>query len=222
LKIMTEAHVDFTSLGSKEYCCGYISFLVGEEKEFEKCIDKNLGFFKERGFKEIVTTCAGCFRTFKDLYPKHRTLDGIQVFHVVEYMDKLIQDGRLKLKDGDKKTKVAYHDPCDIGRHMNIYDPPRNVLRAIPSVELVEFPQNRNLARCCGSGGGMKAFDTDMSLEIAFKRIQQASTVGAEIVVSACPACKSNLNLAAARLRKEKKGRLKVMDITELVADALA
>jgi Fe-S oxidoreductase len=222
LKIMTEAHVDFTSLGSKEYCCGYISFLVGDEKEFEKCIDKNLGFFKEKGFKEIVTTCAGCYRTFKDLYPKYRTLDGIQVFHIVEYLEKLIQDNRLKLKDGAKKIKVAYHDPCDIGRHMNIYEPPRNVIRALPSVELVEFPQNRNLAKCCGSGGGMKAFDTDMSLEIAFKRIQQAGSIGAEVVVSACPACKSNLNLAAARLRKEKKTRLKVMDITELVADALA
>ena len=183
-------------------------------------MDKNLGFFKEKGFKEIVTTCAGCYRTFKDLYPKYRTAEGIPVYHIVEYLEKLIQDRRLTFKNGDKKTKVAYHDPCDIGRHINIYDPPRNVLKALPSVELVEFPLNRNLAKCCGSGGGMKAFDTDMSLEIAFETDQQAGNIGAEVVVSACPACKSNLNLAAARLRKEKKGRLKVMDITELVADA--
>jgi glycolate oxidase len=118
--------------------------------------------------------------------------------------------------------KVAYHDPCDIGRHMNIYDPPRKVIQAIPSVELIEFPQNRNLAKCCGGGGGLKAYDTEMSLDIAYKRVQQASSIGADTVVSACPACKSNLQLAAARLRKEKKGRIKVMDITELVADALA
>jgi glycolate oxidase len=222
LKIMKEAHVDFTSLGSKEHCCGYISYLVGEEKEFENSINKNIGFFKDRGFKEIVTTCAGCYRTFKDLYPKNRPLDGVQVFHIVEYLEKLIQDRRLTLKDGAKKTKVAYHDPCDIGRHMNVYDPPRNVIRAIPSVELVEFPQNRNLAKCCGGGGGLKAYDTEMSLEIAYKRIQQASSVGAEVVVSACPSCKSNLQVAAARLRKEKKARIKVMDITELVAEALA
>ena len=140
----------------------------------------------------------------------------------MEYLEKLIQDRRLNLKDGAKKTKVAYHDPCDIGRHMNVYDPPRNVIRALPSVELVEFPQNRNLAKCCGGGGGLKAYDTGMSLEIAYKRIQQASSVGAEVVVSACPSCKSNLQIASARLRKEKKGRIKVMDITELVAEALA
>jgi glycolate oxidase len=96
------------------------------------------------------------------------------------------------------------------------------VINALPSVELVEFPQNRNLAKCCGGGGGLKAYDTEMSLEIAYKRIQQASSIGAEMVVSACPSCKSNLQVAAARLRKEKKGRIKVMDITELVAEAIA
>jgi glycolate oxidase len=173
------------------------------------------------GLKEIVTTCAGCYRTFKDLYPKYRKLDNIRVYHIVEYFEKLIADRQITFKDRAKKVKVAYHDPCDIGRHMNIYDPPRNVIRAIPSVELVEFSQNRNLAKCCGGGGGLKAYDTDMSLEIAFKRIQQANSVGAEVVVSACPACKSNLQLGAARLRKEKKGRIKVMDVTELVAEAL-
>jgi len=89
-------------------------------------------------------------------------------------------------------------------------------------VELLEFPQNRNLAKCCGGGGGLKAYDTEMSSEIAYKRVQQAYSIGAEAIVSACPACKSNLQFAAARLRKEKKGRMKVMDITELVAEALA
>jgi glycolate oxidase subunit GlcD len=222
LNIMNKANLDYTTLGNKEYCCGYISFLVGDEKEFEACIDKNTSLFKQMGLKEIVTTCAGCYRTFKDLYPKHRKFDNIQVYHFVEYLEKLVTDHKIAFKDGGKKMKVAYHDPCDIGRHMNIYDPPRMVLSALPSVELVEFPLNKNLAKCCGGGGGLKAFDTEMSLEIAYKRIQQGQSVGAEIIVSACPACKSNLQLAASRLRKEKKGRMKVMDITELVSEALA
>jgi glycolate oxidase len=222
LNIMNKASIDYISLGSKEYCCGYISFLLGDEKEFESCINKNISLFKQMGFKEIVTTCAGCYRTFKDLYSKYMKLDNIQVYHIVEYLDKLITDHQITFKDGAKKVKVSYHDPCDIGRHMNIYEPPRNVIRALPSVELVEFPQNRNLAKCCGGGGGLKAYDTEMSLEIAYKRIQEANSVGAEVVVSACPACKSNLQVAAARLRKEKKGKIKVMDIAELVADAIA
>jgi glycolate oxidase len=222
LNIMNKANLDYTTLGNKEYCCGYISFLVGDEKEFETCINKNTSLFKQMGLKEIVTTCAGCYRTFKDLYPKYRKSENIQVYHFVEYLEKLVTDHKIAFKDGGKKMKVAYHDPCDIGRHMNIYDPPRMVLSALPSVELVEFPLNKNLAKCCGGGGGLKAFDTAMSLEIAYRRIQQGQSVGAEIIVSACPACKSNLQLAASRLRKEKKGRMKVMDITELVSEALA
>ena len=221
LKIMDKANIDYTTLGNKEYCCGYISYLVGDQKEFKSCIKNNIDHFKRMGLKEIVTTCAGCFRTFKDLYPKYNGPFNVQVYHAVEYLEKLITDGKLSFKNG-ASIKVAYHDPCDIGRHMNIYEPPRNVIKAIPSVELIEFPQNRNLAKCCGGGGGLKAYDTEMSLEIAYKRVQQASSIGADAIVSACPACKSNLQLATARLRKEKKGRIKVMDITELVAEALA
>ena len=221
LKIMDQAKIDYTALGNEEQCCGYISYLVGDQKVFERSIKNNIGQFKQMGLKEIVTTCAGCYRTFKDLYPKHNGFRSIEVYHTVEYLEKLIANGRLTFRSAPK-MKVAYHDPCDIGRHMNIYDPPRNVIRAIPSVELLEFPQNRNLAKCCGGGGGLKAYDTEMSSEIAYKRVQQAYSIGAEAIVSACPACKSNLQFAAARLRKEKKGRMKVMDITELVAEALA
>jgi glycolate oxidase len=221
LKIMNKAGIDYTTLGKEESCCGYVSYLVGDQKEFERCIEKNIYHFKKMGLKEIVTTCAGCYRTFKDLYPKQDGFSHIQIYHAVEYLEKLITDNRLTFKNG-ARMKVAYHDPCDIGRHMNIYDPPRNVIRAIPSVELIEFPQNRNLARCCGGGGGLKAYDNEMSSEIAYKRAQQASDIGADTIVSACPACKSNLQLAATRLRKEKKGRMKVLDIMELVAEALA
>jgi len=222
LEIMKKAHVNSTTLGIEESCCGYISYLVGDQNEFQRCIEKNVSLFKKMGLKEIVTTCAGCYRTFKNLYPKFGgEMGNIQVFHAIEYFDKLIRDGQITFKDGTR-MKIAYHDPCDLGRHMNVYDPPRNVIKAIKSVELVEFPLNRNLAKCCGGGGGIKAYDTEMSLEIGYKRIQQAVSAGADVVVSACPACKSNLQLAAARLRKEKKGRIKVMDITELVAEALA
>jgi glycolate oxidase len=222
LEIMKKANVNSTTLGIEESCCGYISYLVGDQNEFQRCIEKNVSLFKKMGLKEIVTTCAGCYRTFKNLYPKFGgEMGNIQVFHAIEYFDKLIRDGQITFKDGTR-MKIAYHDPCDLGRHMNVYDPPRNVIKAIKSVELVEFPLNRNLAKCCGGGGGIKAYDTEMSLEIGYKRIQQAVSAGADVVVSACPACKSNLQLAAARLRKEKKGRIKVMDITELVAEALS
>ena len=219
MKILDKAGITYTALGKDENCCGYISYLVGT-KEFKEVAQKNLEAFSKLQPKEIITTCAGCYKTFKELYPKHLSFT-TPVVHAIEYVDRLVQDGKIKFKDG-KSMKVAYHDPCDLGRHLNIFEPPRDLLMKIPGVTLVEFKNNRLLAKCCGGGGGLKAFNTDLSGEIAYQRALEALEVGADTVVSACPACKSNLQLAAARLRKEKKGRVKVMDITELVAEALA
>jgi glycolate oxidase subunit GlcD len=219
MKILDKAGVSYTALGKDENCCGYISYLVGAE-EFKEVASKNVDAFSKLKPKRILTTCAGCYKTFKELYPKVAPLNAA-VVHALEYINDLVDEGKLKFKNGDP-MKVAYHDPCDLGRHLNIFEPPRELLKKIPGVSLVEFKNNRLLAKCCGGGGGLKAFDTGLSGEIAYKRILEALAVGAEVVVSACPACKSNLQLAAARLRKEKKGRMKVMDITELVAEALA
>ena len=168
-----------------------------------------------------MTTCAGCYKTFKELYPKYVSLNGIKIVHAIEYIDQLVESGKVKFKDGTP-MKVAYHDPCDLGRHLNIFEPPRNLLKKVPGVTLIEFKNNRLLAKCCGGGGGLKAFNNELSGEIAYHRALEALEVGADTIVSACPACKSNLNLAAAKIRKEKKGRLKVLDLTELVAESIA
>jgi glycolate oxidase len=218
-KILNKAGVSYTALGKDETCCGYISYLVGTE-EFKEAAEKNVEAFKKLQPKQIVTTCAGCYKTLKELYPKHVSFN-TEVVNAIDYIDRLIQEKKIQLKNG-QPVKVAYHDPCDLGRHLNIFEPPRELIKKIPGVTLVEFKNNRLLAKCCGGGGGLKAFDTALSGEIAYKRILEALDVGAEMVVSACPSCKSNLQVAAARLRKEKKGRIKVMDITELVAEAMA
>lgn len=170
--------------------------------------------------KRLVTTCAGCYKTFKELYPKRSDLN-VEALHIVEYIEKLISEGKLKFQK-PYSVKVVYHDPCDLGRHMNIYEPPRKILQAIPGIELLEFKENRNLAKCCGGGGGFKAYNNELSGEIAYHRALEAIDLGAEIIVSACPSCKSSFQQASARLRKEKKGRLKVLDLTELVGEALA
>ncbi len=220
MKIMDTAGADYTALGKDENCCGYISYLVGT-KEFVDIAEKNKEAFAKVQPKQIVTTCAGCYKTFKELYPKHVPLNGVKIVHAIEYIDQLVESGKVKFKDGTP-MKVAYHDPCDLGRHLNIFEPPRNLLKKVPGVTLIEFKNNRLLAKCCGGGGGLKAFNNELSGEIAYHRALEALDVGADTIVSACPACKSNLNLAAAKIRKEKKGRLRVMDLSELVAESLA
>ncbi len=222
IQILEKAGVNYGALGDEESCCGYLAYLVGDMPTFRKAMN----MYGDRTAKykptQLVTTCAGCLKTFRDIYPHYGGGDGYTVLHLVELLEKLTQEGKLAFKQDAKPLKVAYHDPCDMGRHMGVYEPPRNVIKALPGVELLEFPLNRDKAKCCGGGGGMKGFDNEMAGEIGYKRLLSAIDLGADAIVSACPSCKGSFNQAAARARKEKKAKIKVMDITELVASRLA
>jgi len=215
LKVLDKAGVSYTSMGAQESCCGLLAYLTGSP-DTEKIFARNMATLAKLQPKLIVSPCSGCARSFKELYPRLAGLK-IPAMHILEFLHQLLKEGRLKLT-GEFKHTVAYHDPCDIGRHLGIYEPPREMLNAVPGLKLVEFKENRNFAKCCGGGGGFKAFDTDMSLAIAEKRVLAAIDTGADTIVSACPTCKSNLSQAAAKLAKEGKPRITVMDITELLA----
>ncbi|MGB6064983.1 MAG: FAD-linked oxidase C-terminal domain-containing protein [Desulfomonilaceae bacterium] len=221
MQILDKAGVDYGALGEEETCCGYLAYLVGDTQTFKRAMqihDEQTNTYKP---KQLVTSCAGCLKTFRDLYPHYGGGNGYTVLHAVEFIEQLINEGKLKFKGEAKPLRPVYHDPCDMGRHMGVYEPPRNVIKALPGVELVEFPLNREKAKCCGGGGGMKGFDNVMAGEIGYKRLLSAIDLGADVIVSACPSCKGSFNQAAARARKEKKAKIKVMDITELVASRL-
>ncbi len=221
MQILDKAGVNYGALGEEETCCGYLAYLVGDMPTFKTAMAKHDEQTAKYKPKQLITSCAGCLKTFRDLYPHYGGGNGYTVLHAVEFIEKLISEGRLKFKDEAKPFKVVYHDPCDMGRHMGVYEPPRNVLKALPGIELLEFPLNRDKAKCCGGGGGMKGFDNQMAGEIGYKRLLTAIDLGADVIVSACPSCKGSFNQAAARARKEKKAKIKVMDITELVASRL-
>ncbi len=222
IEILEKAGVNYGALGEEESCCGYLAYLVGDTPTFKKAMSAYTEIVSKYKPKKILTTCAGCLKTFRDIYGHYGALNGYPVIHAVEMIEKLIADNRLNFKDDVKPLKVVYHDPCDMGRHMGVYEPPRNVLKAIPGVELLEFPLNRALAKCCGGGGGLKGFDNHLASDIGYKRLISAIDLGADAIVSACPSCKGTFNQAAAKARKEKKGKIKVLDVTELVASALA
>ncbi len=220
MKTLDRVGVTFETLGEWEHCCGYLAYLVGAMDTFHHCVQANLERFEDAGTQTLVTTCAGCFKTFRDLYPKHTDQPVPRVLHLVEYMDELIQEGKVTFQ-GSFPKKVVYHDPCDLGRHMEVYEPPRRLLQAVPDLELLEFSFNRQMARCCGGGGGLKAYDFSLSDEIAFKRVQQARDIGAEVIVSACPSCKRTLQAAAGRLKRQEGVRIQVMDLSEVLAKAV-
>ncbi|PKN26706.1 MAG: hypothetical protein CVU64_17305 [Deltaproteobacteria bacterium HGW-Deltaproteobacteria-21] len=218
LKPLDAAGVDYTTLSTEEGCCGFPLYLMGAG-DFEDHAKKTIEKIKATGAKELVTPCAGCFKTFKKIYPKVADM-GIEVYHSIQYFDKLIKEGKLKFKT-DEAQKITYHDPCDIGRAFQIFEEPRNILKAIPGVEYVEMARNRLQARCCGSGGGVSAYIPEMSTQIAAERVRDALAVGAEVIVSGCAACKDNLRKGAKAIPKGERGKIKVMDITEIVAAAM-
>ena len=222
MEILDKAGINYGAMGKEETCCGYLAYLVGDMPTFNKAMEMYRERMSRYQPKSLITSCAGCLKTFRDLYPHYGSENGYEVLHAVELIEKLINEGRLKFKQDVQPVKAIYHDPCDMGRHMDVYEPPRNVLKALPGVELIEFPLNRAQAKCCGGGGGMKGFDNELAGEIGYKRLLSAIDLGADVIVSACPSCKGSFNQAAARARKEKRGKIKVMDITELVAGRLA
>jgi Fe-S oxidoreductase len=218
-RVLEAAGVDHAVLGEQEGCCGYVAHLAGAAEEFERCGRDRMGAIVATGARILVTPCAGCFRTFSQLYPD---VDpgwpgSLEVLHLVEFLDRLIGEGRVPLRRDARVSMVAYHDACDLGRHCGVYDAPRRVLSALPGVVLEEFPSARRTADCCGGGGALRSFDTDAALDIARRRLD-GLVEGVEAVASGCPSCKGNLRLAAVRRAREGRPRIRVVDVVELVA----
>ncbi|UCE33977.1 MAG: FAD-binding protein [Deltaproteobacteria bacterium] len=218
LKPLDAAEVDYTTLAAEEGCCGFPLFLMGTD-EFEPHAEKVIKRIQATGAHELVTPCAGCYKTFKKLYPEIGDLR-LAVYHSVHYLDRLVSEGKITFKN-ELGKKVTYHDPCDLGRALNVFEEPRNILKSIPRLEYVEMARNRLQARCCGGGGGVVAYDPEMAIEMAAERVQDALDVGAEIIVSGCAACKDNLRKGAKTFPKEVRKAVKIMDITEIVAMAM-
>jgi glycolate oxidase len=212
------AGVRYTALAADENCCGFPLYLMGSER-FEPHAQELVARIRKTRTRDLVTPCAGCYKAFKKLYPQVGEL-GLDVHHVVQYLESLKNTGRLTFGKGFPK-RVTYHDPCDLGRAFKIFDPPRRLLLSIPELDYVEMAHNRLQARCCGGGGGVGAYDPEMATRMAAERVRDALEVGADVLVSACAACKDNLRKGARSLPRSERGKLKIMDITEVVAAAI-
>jgi Fe-S oxidoreductase len=246
-EILKQAGIDFGILGAKEVCCGGICDNVGDKKSFAAIADKNLKIFKETGAKTIVTNCPGCFMTFGEKYARHLKINtsdmDYQVVHSSVYLNDLIQKGVIKLKKPVDMT-VTYHDPCHLGRRGEAYkhwegkrieygltDPPRElprgteghyeapreILNAIPGVNLVEMERIREYSWCCGSGAGAKSAFPDFALSTGKERIEEAQSTGASAIVSACPWCETHLKDAIDSMGES----MKVYSLVELIKQAM-
>jgi len=245
-RIMNEADVPFNVLQGDEFCCGSPILRVGDKDTFEDLLNKNLDTIESKGIETVVFSCAGCYDTFKVDYPLRRKYN-FEVKHIVEFFDDLLESGDLKLSknvpitvtyhdpchlgrnaeryedwDGDSvqlMPLVSINVPPKPKRtgSKGIYDAPRKILNKIPGLKLVEMERIEEYAYCCGAGAGVKSAFPEMALKTAKTRIEEAEDSGADIIVSACPFCSTNLQDGIL----EKKSKLKYFDISELILMAL-
>jgi Fe-S oxidoreductase len=214
--VLKKAGVDFGILGNRANCCGESVRKAGDEAVFKQLAQNNITALEEAGVRKIIVSSPHCYHALKNEYPRLGT--SFEVTHVSQYLLELLKQERLKLTK-EVNLKVAYHDPCYLGRHNDIYDEPREVLRSIPGLELVELADHREFSLCCGGGGGRIWMETKSGERFSDLRLNQALETGAKVLAVACPYCMLNFNDSV--LTQDKGDLIEVRDIAELVQEAL-
>ena len=219
VNILKKAGVDFGILGTNENCCGESIRKTGDEECFNRLARENIKTFIDNGVKKILVSSPHCYHTFKNEYPEFMV--HFEVVHISQYIFELINAGRLELTKGYDK-KITYHDPCYLGRHNGIFDEPREALRGISGLELIEMPDSREDSLCCGGGGGRIWMETPKGERFSDLRVEQARGVGAEVLVTACPYCITHFEDSRLALEDSEDGAgLEVKDITEIIQEVI-
>ena len=219
IRIFDHLGIEFTILGKQEYCCGNPYFVAGEFDKAKELAKHNLSTLKDLGVKTVVFNCPGCHRAFSDEYPHllgKEAVEGIEFIPFSEFVLRRIKDGDIKFTKPYNHI-MTWHDPCELGRHQDIYEPAREVLKSIPGLELREMKHNRNRARCCGGGGLLKGTNPVMSVSVSAKRVEMAEKTGAEILASECPSCTMSFNDGI----EQRKSSIKFKDLSQIVVEAL-
>jgi len=214
--ILKKAGIDFGILGTKENCCGESIRKTGDEALFKRLARENIKTFIDNGVQKILVSSPHCYHTFKNEYPEFKV--NFEVVHVSHYLFELMNEGRLELTREYGK-KVTYHDPCYLGRHNGIYDEPREALKKIPGLELIEMPDSREDSLCCGGGGGRIWMETPKGERFSDLRLEQALGVGAEVLVTSCPYCITNFEDSTLTL--DVTENIEVKDITEILQEVI-
>ena len=215
-KILSKAGVGFGILGSKENCCGESIRKTGDEDLFKRLARENIKSFIDHGVQKILVSSPHCYHTFLNEYPEFKV--NFEVVHISQYMIELINDGRLELT-GEYGRKVAYHDPCYLGRHNGIYDEPREALKKVAGLDLTEMSDTLENSLCCGGGGGRIWMETVKGERFSDLRIDQAVGVGAEVLATSCPYCITHFE--ESRLTLDDSEPFEIKDITEIIAEVI-
>lgn len=213
--ILEELGENWTLLGEDEWCCGAPSMMAGKVEDAKKYAEHNVKVLEDKKVKKVITGCAGCYRIFKFEYPALLgRKPNFEIQHSVEFLRDKLVEGKLDLEKSDER--IIYHDPCELGRLSGIIKEPREALSYLTSNQ-IEFDVNGIDSKCCGGGGLLQGVNNDMRLDIVKIKLEEALEKKADVLVSACPACK----LAFVDGAREHGIELEIRDIHELVAKKL-
>lgn len=210
---------DVGIMGMEESCCGGRAYEIGYVGEFTKYAEHCIETFNYSGASMVITSCSDGYSTFRNLYPKAGIEMKFDVLHMTEYLDRMVKEGKLKFTK-EVPLKVTYHDPCHLGRHLGdnaVYDAPRDVLKSIPGIELLEMERNRENAWCCGAGAGVSQANPELALWTANDRLKEAKATGASALVTSCPWCVRNFRDAASESGED----IEIYDIAEIAYRAI-
>lgn len=214
-KIMQKAKVDFRILGNEEICTGDAVRRLGNEYLAQQLIQKNVETLNNYGVKKIVTACPHCLNSIKRDFKQFG--GNYDVIHHSQFIEELLVTGRIELKNELKKQKVTYHDSCYLGRYNDIYSSPRNSIKKINGLELIEMQRNKSRGLCCGAGGGQMFLEDNEGTRINIERTKEAIQTGADTITSACPFC---LTMLTDGLKAENKNEdIFVKDIAEIILE---
>lgn len=215
--LLQKAGVSFAVLGTEEACTGDPARRAGNEFLFQMQAMTNIQVLNGYEVKKIVTACPHCFNTLKNEYPD---LGGhYQVMHHSQFLQSLISEGRLKIKEDVEVGKVTYHDSCYLGRANDIYEAPRTVIEAL-KVELTEMKRSRAKGLCCGAGGAQMFKEPEKGRkDVNVERAEEAIATGASTIAVACPFCM--VMMKDGLKSKEKEDQIDVLDIAELIYKAI-
>ncbi|MBC7266553.1 MAG: FAD-binding oxidoreductase [Coriobacteriia bacterium] len=219
VELLDRSGVEFTYMGTDEACCGIPMKVAGKWDVFEEIYQHNVSEARKRGAKTIVTSCPACGLVWKEFYANLAAERGeeyeFEVKHYSELVAEAIKDGRIEFDHAIEK-RLTFHDSCHMGRAQGIYEPPREMLRAIPGVELVEMEHNRQDGLCCGSVLTLIG-ETPVAPELGKMRLDEAVDVGADAVVALCPCCQVQLRDSS----EKKELGMPVVDLAHVAAEAL-
>lgn len=214
-KLLKQAGISFAILGKEEKCTGDPARRVGNEYLAQMLMKENIATFDKYKVKKVITSCPHCFNTIANEYGQFG--GNYEVIHHTQFLMELIEKGLIK-PTKEMNKKIVYHDSCYLGRYNNIYDAPREILKAIPGLELTEAELNKQQGRCCGAGGGRMWMEEKLGKRVNQMRLGDLKETGAQTAATACPFCKIMVGDA---IKETKAENIDTHDIVELLAESV-